>query len=115
MNFQLPFKKHGYYVSSRLSLHEDDSIDTVRELQMMFEESGREPMKGSKNAEDTVIPYDITFSYVDSDGTEHTWYYDRASYGQLEKMLDIEELDEVKAGQAALPSRIPAARCLRAT
>ena len=93
---------HGYYVSSQLSLQEDDSIDTVRELQMLFEESGREPMKGSENAENTVIPYDITFSYVESDGTEHTWYYDRASYGQLEKMLDIEELDEVKNGQAEL-------------
>ena len=93
---------HGYYVSSQLSLQEEDSIDTVRELQMLFEESGREPVKGSENAENTVIPYDITFSYVESDGTEHTWYYDRASYGQLEKMLDIEELDEVKSGQAEL-------------
>ena len=57
---------HGYYVSSQLSLQEDASIDTVRELQMLFEESGREPMKGSENAENTVIPYDITFSYVES-------------------------------------------------
>ena len=39
---------------------------------------------------------------MESNGAEHTWYYDRASYGQLEKMLDIEELDEVKNGQAEL-------------
>lgn len=93
---------HGYYVSSRVSLQDDASIDKARELQLMFEEAGRKPMKGSENADDTVIPYDITFSYVESDGTEHTWYYDRASYGQLESMLYIEELEEVREGQAEL-------------
>lgn len=93
---------HGYYVVSHLELHDAESIDKAKELHMMFEEAGKQKMKDSDNPEEVVVPYDISFSYMENDGTEHTWYYDRASFGQLERMLEIEELSEVKTGQKGL-------------
>ena len=93
---------HGYYVVSHLKLEDIESINKTKDLHMMFQQSGRKPMKGSDNPEEVVIPYDISFSYIEEDGTERTWYYDRASYGQLESMLEIENLSEVKSGQKGL-------------
>lgn len=93
---------HGYYVSGKFELKDRASIEKVKALHMMFDEQGRPDMEASENIKDTVVPYDILFEYTESDGTEHTWYYDRADYGQLEKMLELEDLDEVKENRTAM-------------
>lgn len=92
----------GYYVTCRLVLDQKDSIEKVKSLHQMFLESGRLEMKASDEIADTVIPYDICFSYMDENGKEHTWYYDRASFGQLEQMLALEQEPSVKKTQEQL-------------
>lgn len=92
----------SYYIMSRLVFTEPDSIEKVKELQKRFIEEGRLPMSAGEAAADTVVPYDICFSYTGNDGKEHVWYYDRASYRQLEQMLSLEEEPEAAAGQKAL-------------
>lgn len=92
----------GYYIVSSLQLQDSESIEKVKELHRMFASAGRCKMASSENIEDTMIPYDITFSYIDSGGKTHIWYYDRASYGQLEKMLALEDMDEVRQAQQML-------------
>ncbi len=90
---------HGYYVMGEVELSDEESLETVKDIHMMFEKSGRRPLSSSENTENTVVPYDIVFSYLDEGGDEHTWYYDRASYGQLEDMLSVEGLPEVRERQ----------------
>lgn len=92
----------GYYIMSQLTLEQPESIEKVKSLQELFIESGKMDMKSSAEVSDTVIPYDICFSYTDTEGEKHVWYYDRASYGQLEQMLALEEMSDVKEKQQQL-------------
>lgn len=93
---------HGYYVMGEVELKDEASLEKVKALHMMFERRGRRDFLSSENTEDIVVPYDIIFSYTDEDGKEHIWYYDRASYGQLEEMLSIENLPEVREKQGEI-------------
>lgn len=92
----------GYYITGSLTLETQEGIGKAKELQKLFLESGRREAGTGANAADTVIPYDITFSYLDPDGKRHTWYYDRCSFQQLEAMLSLEETQEVRTRQAEL-------------
>jgi ABC-2 type transport system permease protein len=92
----------GYYLMSSITLDTEASIEKVREIQLLFETEGRQKMESGENVEDTVIPYDISFSYTDADGETHEWYYDRASYAQLEELLSLENEEQVKTAQEQL-------------
>ncbi|MBP3384254.1 MAG: hypothetical protein J6M22_02205 [Firmicutes bacterium] len=92
----------GYYVVSQLTLTETESLEKVKKLQMLFEESEKKKLEPSEEISQTVIPYDVSFSYTEEDGTSHLWYYDRITYGQLEEMLELEELSEVHKEQCSL-------------
>lgn len=92
----------GYYITSRLVFTETETIEKVKELQELFLDSGRKEMTSGETMGETVVPYDICFSYVDAKGKEHIWYYDRASYGQLEQMLSLEDEPEMAKKQMNL-------------
>lgn len=92
----------GYYFTSQYTLNEPDAIEMVKELQQLFLQNGRMPLQSGQTIADTVIPYDICFTYWNEEGDEYVWYYDRASYEQLEAMLAIENLPSVKEGQTDL-------------
>ena len=55
---------HGYYVVSHLKLEDIESINKTKDLHMMFQQSGRKPMKGSDNPEEVVIPYDLSLIHI---------------------------------------------------
>lgn len=92
----------GYYIMSELSLESSEALERVMELHKLFHQAGRKAFGSGESAGDTVIPYDICFTYADARGREYTWYYDRCSYSQLEAMLSIEDLEEVRSRQAEL-------------
>ena len=92
----------GYYVVSELTLTEEVSVEKVKELQLLFEKTGKKKLEATEEISDTVIPYDVSFSYTEEDGTNHSWYYDRITYSQLEEMLALEELEEVQDRQSSL-------------
>ncbi len=92
----------SYYIASRLSVKEEASMGKVKALQEIFINSERKEKKPGKEISDTVVPYDICFCYTDTKGKEHIWYYDRASYGQLEQMLSMEEEPEIEQKQAGI-------------
>ncbi|MGN0295318.1 MAG: hypothetical protein ACI4D3_15075 [Lachnospiraceae bacterium] len=94
----------GYYVTCSLKLDQKESIDKVKSLHRMFLESGRAELEASDEISDTVVPYDICFSYMDDEGNKHIWYYDRASFRQLEQMLSLEQEPSVKKEQEQLIS-----------
>ena len=56
----------------------------------------------SKDFENTVVPYDIVFSYTDEKGKEHVWYYDRASMKELEQLLALEDAGSRQAARRQL-------------
>ncbi|MCD7923015.1 MAG: hypothetical protein LUG27_11410 [Clostridiales bacterium] len=89
----------GYYLTAQLTLEDENAIALVQEIQKGFIESGRQALATDEDEfAQTVIPYDITFTYTDADGTEHVWYYDRASFDQLEQLLSLEDTSAVKEG-----------------
>ena len=45
---------------------------------------------------ETVVPYDIQFTYTLKDGSVKTRHYDRASYAKLEAMLALDETETVQ-------------------
>ncbi len=93
----------GYYLTAQLTLQDEDAIALVKEIQRSFIESGRMELATDEDEfEQTVIPYDITFAYTDADGTEHIWYYDRASFAQLEQLLMLEDTSAVQTGVSEL-------------
>ncbi len=91
----------GYYIMSHLTAKEQGAIEKVKDLQRLFLDAGKME-KGPGGEAETVVPYDISFSYTDGKGREHIWYYDRASYGQLEQMLSLEEETEAKQERLSL-------------
>ena len=92
----------GYYVTCNLKLDEEEAIEKVKNLHSMFLEAGKPELKPADEASDTVIPYDICFSYINQNGKKHCWYYDRASFAQLEQMLTLEQELSVKKEQEQL-------------
>ena len=93
----------GYYMTSQLTFSNGDEIDKIVELQRQFTKGGRQEFKTDEETfANTIIPYDITFTYTDEDGKEHVWYYDRASLGQLAQMLTVEESETVQVEQEKL-------------
>lgn len=93
----------GYYVTSQITFEKKSSIARVQEIQTGFAKTGKQNLK--TNEEDfsqTVVPYDITFSYTDASGKSHTWYYDRATMEQLEEILSLEDTSEMTEGRDAL-------------
>lgn len=92
----------GYYLMSQVTFSESESVEMIKQLQKMFENTGRQPLESADMVQKTVIPYDIYFSYVDQKGKSHIWYYDRASLEQLEQMLEIEKLTETRENQEIL-------------
>lgn len=90
----------GYYVVSRLELTEPEDMERMAEIQKSFLDSGKREM--ALNEDDfsqTVVPYDICFTYTDAAGKEYTWYYDRASMEQLESLLSLEDSSRVRESQ----------------
>ncbi len=90
---------NGYYVTGQITFDDPDEIALVRSIQENFVNSGPQTM--ALNEEDfveTVIPYDVIFTYRDVDGAEHMYYYDRASFAQLEQLLSLEDTDAVREG-----------------
>ena len=93
----------GYYVVSRLSFENSEAIQAVAEAQKDFVMSGRKEMKlAEDDFSNTVVPYDVEFSYTDKNGKEYIWYYDRASMTQLENLLSLENQTEIKDKQKTL-------------
>lgn len=92
----------GYYIFSELQLDTPEAIDAVTQLQMEFISTGCRDLGSGDTVSDTVVPYDICFSYVDTTGQEHVWYYDRSSYAQLEQLLELENLEAVKQQQISV-------------
>ncbi|MCD7982485.1 MAG: hypothetical protein LUF32_09320 [Clostridiales bacterium] len=93
----------GYYLTSDLTFETEEEIALVQEIQKELIADGRQAL--ATNADDfeqTVIPYDLIFAYTDADGTEHIWYYDRASFAQLEELLALEDTSTVREGVDAL-------------
>ena len=93
----------GYYITSMLKFESEDEIAEVIKLQQDFNAAGKREMETDEDDfSETVVPYDVIFSYTDTDGREHTWYYDRASLEQLEKLIALESCETVKKGQKNL-------------
>ena len=92
----------GYYLLSTLPFYTDEAISLVKELQSSLIETGRQPLVRSDEADQTCLPCDILFSYLDAKGKEHTWYYDRATFAQLENMLSVETTAEGREGISSL-------------
>ncbi len=93
----------GYYISGIVSFHEPAEIEQVKKIQRQFLEDGPGDMKtDSKDFENTVVPYDIVFSYTDEKGKEHVWYYDRASMKELEQLLALEDAGSRQAARRQL-------------
>ncbi len=93
----------GYYVTSQITFDDPDEVDLVKTMQQNFIDSGRRALAlDESDFSGTVIPYDVVFSYTDADGTEHIWYYDRASFAQLAELLSLEGTPAVKEETARL-------------
>lgn len=90
---------HGYYVLGQIDLKSPQAVEAAKELHRDFIASGRPAMESAELPDDTVVPYDMIFTYTQQDGTERTWYYDRASFRQLEAALKLEETEEVRTGR----------------
>ncbi len=93
----------GYYISGMISFDDPEEIDQVREIQRQFLKEGPQDMEtDSKEFENTVVPYDIVFSYIDEKGKEHVWYYDRASMKELKQLLALEDTQSRKEARRQL-------------
>ena len=86
----------GYYVKSQITLNSVEGVNGAKALQKLFIESGKQSIGDKDELEDTVVPYDITFEYTDTSGKNYIWYYDRASYSQLEQFISLEGIDEIR-------------------
>ena len=90
----------GYYVVSSRKLTDPEDIALAAEIQKAFLDSGKQEMELQEDPfSETVVPYDIRFSYTCADGKEYSWYYDRASMTQLKAMLSLEDSPEVRENQ----------------
>ncbi|MDR1778188.1 MAG: hypothetical protein LBR14_00270 [Clostridiales Family XIII bacterium] len=80
----------SYYISAAPAYTDADDIRAAVAVHRLFDESGRLPLaKDEADFAGTVVPYDIRFDYVLRDGTQKTWYYDRASLMQLEQVAGL--------------------------
>ncbi len=94
---------NGYYVTSQITFDDPDEVALVQAAQKSFLDSGQQPLAlNETDFCETVIPYDVLFSYTDADGKEHTWYYDRASFVQLEQLLSLEGTTTAEEGVARM-------------
>lgn len=97
-----------WYCDARISFTEDESIQCAKEIHKIFADSGHrrfgssDVTEGRTDFSDTVIPYDIRIDYTLKSGKKIRRYYDRASFGQLEELLNLEESEEFKSDAAAV-------------
>ncbi len=93
----------GYYLTGQMVFDDQEEIRRVKDIQEKFLSEGRRDMaRDDDKFSGTVIPYDILFSYIDEEGKEHTWYYDRATLEQLQEILKLEETPTQVSRQAEL-------------
>jgi ABC-2 type transport system permease protein len=88
---------NGYYVQCSMEITDSGEINRLAQIQQEFVKSGKRKKKlNTKRFSETVVPYDIEFSYTDTMGQVHYWYYDRASLSQLSSLLKVDEFKSVK-------------------
>lgn len=88
---------NGYYVQCNVSTDDPEEIKQITKLNKEIQEEGKKKKElSSGNFSETVVPYDIEFSYTDSMGKEYYYYYDRASLSQLADFLVIDEFDSLR-------------------
>lgn len=92
----------GYYITSQIAVEQEAEIEKVKRLHSLFLDAGKMEKGKGRTAAETVVPYDICFTYEDGEGAEHFWYYDRASFGQLEQMLAMEDEESVRQQQIGM-------------
>lgn len=89
----------SYYMISSFSFSSGEDVSRALAIHENLRNMGRAKLAADeKNFGNTVVPYDILIRYTLKDGTEKTWYYDRASLTILESMLSEDESDDVRSG-----------------
>ena len=88
---------NGYYMQCSVSTDDGNEIDKIRKLNRRIQAEGKKKKELSSGAfSETVVPYDIEFSYTDSMGKEYYYYYDRVSLDQLSDFLVMDEFDSLR-------------------
>ena len=88
---------NGFYIEGNVTVSDPDEINKIKELHKEIQKTGKQKKQLNKEEfSKTVVPYDIQFSYLDSFGKEHLWYYDRASLEELSMLLSVDEFNSVK-------------------
>ena len=91
----------GYYNVCDYTLSDKSGITLGTSLHRSFIDRGKRALcLNDQSFSDTVVPYDVKFSYKLKNGAEKTWYYDRASFSQLSKMLALDDSAAVKAAES---------------
>jgi ABC-2 type transport system permease protein len=92
----------GYYFSACYTYTEEGEIALARSLHEQIAGSGWHAFAPGKDEfEDTVVPYDVQFTYELKSGKTKTWYYDRATFAQLKSMLALVDTEPVREGIGA--------------
>jgi ABC-2 type transport system permease protein len=92
----------GYYLNSQMTFEDAKEMEAVLEIHELFQSQGKKSLQETTVLEETMIPYDVIFTYTDTNGKTMKWYYDRSSYAQLEALLSLEMLPSMQAKQAQL-------------
>ena len=79
-----------YYFSAPYRYESGEDIVKACYVHGLFNAGGRRALANGKGIKDTVVPYDVQFTYTLANGKEKTWYYDRASFSQLRSLLALE-------------------------
>jgi ABC-2 type transport system permease protein len=95
---------HDYYFSAAYTFTNDADIALAREIHSQIADGGRKPLRTGEPGDfavNTVMPYDVRFTYTLDSGKTKTWYYDRASLAQLRTLLALEDTKPVRLGMNA--------------
>lgn len=93
----------SYYYSAPYTLTDTDDIAAVVSVQAQLIGSGHAELATDRfDFSSTVVPYDVVIRYTMADGGEMVRYYDRATYGELLSLAEIDEAQTIKTCEAAV-------------
>lgn len=92
---------NSYYASGTYTYTSPSDISTVTGAHRALVQTGHAPYATDKvNFGQTVVPYDVVFSYTMKDGATLTRYYDRATLDELSSLLVLDDSKALSALRA---------------
>ncbi len=86
----------SYYSDGVMTFDVPEAVECARSIHQSIIQSGYRQIGITDDTEELVLPYDVHITYELTSGKRVERYYDRASAGQLEQFLSLEDNEDFR-------------------